>query len=426
MPTGVRIVITDQSQRGAVLVDKTFPRLPVRIGRNPLNDLVVANGYVSQFHVVVDEQGEQLSIRDLGSTNGTLFDGQRVPPNTPSTVPPQGFSIMALQFQLTKTHATRVPAQSNRKPMMVTGLLAAPNFELLSLQAKAPQQDLSELRHQYAAYRAAWSELLRTIYRRATDLPAEHKAAFYAKVAGEFPAVLQEEDFRGVAPQVGAMSNGPRPEAVALAGVKELASDFAPQQPPPETSDDVVAFLSKLAETLDVFVKCFIPLRDGYNQLAKELGVRTNTSRSTSASLDADPRLGVERAQDPKDLAKVLLNYKDRTSEAVSAVESVFADYMIHQVAMMNGVMTGVKSLLQELSPDSVERASQDPRKKKGLAIGPLRYKSLWDLYSELHADLAHEDRHVFSLLFGRKFAEAYDKSRESQDTGNQSRTSGG
>lgn len=132
---------------------------------------------------------------------------------------------------------------------------------------------------------------------------------------------------------------------------------------------------------------------------------------------DADPRLAVEKAPDPKHLARILLNYKDRTSEGIAAVENVFADYMIHQVAMMNGVMTGVKSLLHELSPDAIERASQDPRRKRSLSIGPLRYKSLWELFGELHADLAHEDRHVFSLLFGRKFVEAYDKSRESHDS---------
>ncbi|NLE88476.1 MAG: FHA domain-containing protein [Myxococcales bacterium] len=417
MPTGVRILITDQSQ-GGVLIDKTFPRLPVRIGRNPLNDLVVPNGYVSQFHVVVDEMGDQLSVRDLGSTNGTLFDGQRVAPNLPAPVPPQGFAIMSLHFQLTKVQAARVPAQSNRKPMMVTGLLAAPNFDLLNLQAQAPQHDLTEARRLYAAYRSAWTELLRSLQRQAAELPPERRPAFYAKVAGELPAILQEEDFRGIAPpETGALATGPKPDAVALAGLKELATDFAPDRPPPETSDDVVAFLSKIAEALDVFLKCFVPLREGYQQLAKELGVRTGPGRVTHTPGDADPRQHVERARDPKELGRVLLNYKDKTSEAMAAVESVFADYMIHQVAMMNGVMTGVKSLLQELSPESVERASLDPRRKKGLGFGPLRYKSLWDLYTELHADLAHEDRHVFSVLFGRKFAEAYDKSRESRDS---------
>ena len=79
MPTGVRIIVSD-SLTNSVLVDKTFSRLPVRIGRNELNDLCVSNGYVSSFHAVLDVQGGNLVVRDLGSTNGTLFNGQRNAP----------------------------------------------------------------------------------------------------------------------------------------------------------------------------------------------------------------------------------------------------------------------------------------------------------------------------------------------------------
>ncbi len=410
MATGVRIVVSDTLNNG-VVSDKTFARLPVRIGRNELNDLAVSNGYISQFHAVLDAEGGRFVVRDLGSTNGTLFGTQRIAPNEATPVPDEGFKIMALQFRLTKIESAAAPSISNRRPMAVTGLLQAPDRNLLMLMAQAPRQNLDAVRTQYAAYRAAWSELLRTIYRQAGELPEDQRAGFYAQLGQEFPALVNEDDFRRIAPALvnQAGRQGPSPDAMALAGLKELASDFAPNRPPPESADDVVQFLSKLAETLDVFMKCFIPLRDGYQQLAAELGVK-NQRPSTMPPGMVDGRSGVANARDKKELSHHLLNFRDKTSEASSAVESVFADYMIHQVAMMNGVMTGVKQLLSELSPATVEETAI--KKKRSLGFGPLRFKGLWELYREMHADFADEDRHVFSLLFGRKFAEAYDRSR--------------
>src|SRR5688572_4233449 len=56
---------------------------PVRIGRNPLNDLALPFPFVSGWHAVVrvDEGGAK--FYDLGSTNGTLLNGRRVQAGEP-------------------------------------------------------------------------------------------------------------------------------------------------------------------------------------------------------------------------------------------------------------------------------------------------------------------------------------------------------
>jgi pSer/pThr/pTyr-binding forkhead associated (FHA) protein len=49
-----------------------------RVGKNPDNDLVVADETVSRYHFdVVYEDGGYL-VRDVGSTNGTIVDGARI------------------------------------------------------------------------------------------------------------------------------------------------------------------------------------------------------------------------------------------------------------------------------------------------------------------------------------------------------------
>src|SRR5687767_2039323 len=49
-----------------------------RIGRSPRNDLQIDHLTVSSVHCEVRLEGDATSVADLGSTNGTYIDGQRV------------------------------------------------------------------------------------------------------------------------------------------------------------------------------------------------------------------------------------------------------------------------------------------------------------------------------------------------------------
>ena len=62
-----------------------FSASPVRIGRNPLNELCIEDPVVSQWHALIrfDESQQQIIVMDLGSTNGTAFDGQRLQRHAP-------------------------------------------------------------------------------------------------------------------------------------------------------------------------------------------------------------------------------------------------------------------------------------------------------------------------------------------------------
>ena len=53
-------------------------KLPYLIGRAPSCDLVLDNPQVSRAHAVLEQAGDAIQIRDLGGTNGTYVNGQRV------------------------------------------------------------------------------------------------------------------------------------------------------------------------------------------------------------------------------------------------------------------------------------------------------------------------------------------------------------
>ena len=50
----------------------------VSIGRDPSNDLVLSDAMVSRRHAILERRGDDFVIRDNGSSNGTLVNGDRV------------------------------------------------------------------------------------------------------------------------------------------------------------------------------------------------------------------------------------------------------------------------------------------------------------------------------------------------------------
>lgn len=51
---------------------------PVIVGRNPGADIVIGAGYVSGRHARFSLKGQNLFVEDLGSTNGTTVNKQRI------------------------------------------------------------------------------------------------------------------------------------------------------------------------------------------------------------------------------------------------------------------------------------------------------------------------------------------------------------
>lgn len=59
-----------------------FDQSPIRIGRNALNNLVIEDRFVSQWHGMIRFDDTGVTYFDLGSTNGTRFEGKRLTKNT--------------------------------------------------------------------------------------------------------------------------------------------------------------------------------------------------------------------------------------------------------------------------------------------------------------------------------------------------------
>ena len=421
----MRVVNT---QDGSVL-ERTFDRSPVRIGRSSLNELQIQAAFVSQYHAVVEFDGTRLLLRDLGSTNGTaLRSSGRVPPNTPIDLTQQNyeFAIVSMWFQLffvndvapakaeRKRQGTILSMDANELQKMMTGSQGAP-------AAAAPagpdrsREIVGRLQPVYDEYRASWGKLYKELFAAANSLDAASRDRLLQQLVADMSAVQNEGDFQRLAAHFGRplQGGGASParqevrqeESVALQALRDLAASFVPQRGPLERVVDVVAFAQKMQDVLDVFFKCFLPLRDGHKQFQTSMDIKkTRSPREINAAR------AVETAREPRELAAKLLDWADPSNEGSRAIESTFAEVMVHQVAMLSGVMRGVRSLLAKLAPQSIEAELANPRRRSasGMQLGPFRYKTLWELYGEIYGDFAEDEKQAFMLIFGPEFVHAY------------------
>lgn len=67
------IVIEQLGRGGGPGVFHKLPSLPVRVGRAPANDVILADPYVSPFHLTIEESDRGWVVADCTSTNGTFI-----------------------------------------------------------------------------------------------------------------------------------------------------------------------------------------------------------------------------------------------------------------------------------------------------------------------------------------------------------------
>ena len=200
-------------------------------------------------------------------------------------------------------------------------------------------------------------------------------------------------------------------DAMALLGLRELAGSLLPGKTL-NTTGDVARFITKMHDAIEVFCRCFIPLREGYSQFVSSLDLQKASMRRSM--MRSPSYMAVEAATEPAAVAAALLDWRDRSMEAPKAIEGIFADLMIHQVALLDGVMQGVRGLLEQLSPDNIEQQT-GPQGPFAFDRSKARYKALWETYCARFEELA-EEKQAFAHIFGPQFTQAYREYRKQRE----------
>jgi predicted component of type VI protein secretion system len=272
-----------------------FDQSPIRVGRNTLNHVVIEDRFVSQWHGIVRFDDASVTYFDLGSTNGTRFEGKRLSKNTAISL--RGPAPLAIsRFELCIT--------------------AAPTT------ASAPEVPVTKP--------MSWGEA------RASD---------------------------------------PRPAP--------------PLAAPSPTSDS--DHLARCQRILEGFSDAFVALKKGYEEFGAEVGVRPLAGSTP-----------LHRARTGREVTDNLLSPKRDVDTCLRDLQAVFADMGIHQIAMMEGITQGIRSLLESLDP-----RMQGAQAGSG-AFFRSRTKDQWARYQERFATLIAEDTALHAEIFGAEFARAY------------------
>lgn len=393
---------------------------PIRIGRNELNHCRVSHQFVSDFHAQIELVDGKLCVRDLHSKNGVFSPkGERVGRDSPfELAPPEhGFIIghsVQVEVEVIELAAGATDERLSRSIGSVLGnrpMLQSGARDPFPMAQPAPLPALSMIGADPAIRFASAPPSPSALARPPSPSASAHQPSLMASLPGlppiqpgyelSIPAAPVAGSPAGRAPFQGTQQLEMPVDTLAFLGLKELAGSLVPGATL-ETTGDVARLITKLHDTVEVFCRCFVPLREGYSQFVSQLDLRRAASqRILNRSASA---LRVESAKDPAALAAALLDWRNQDYDVPRTVEGIFADLMIHQIAMIDSVMRGVHALLDELSPSKIEEARQA---EHGVAALLGRYRALWQAFEKRHEELSNETR-MFDVVFGADFASAY------------------
>ncbi len=402
---------------------RSFASSPVRIGRNELNDLVLREPFISQWHSVVWFDETQTRYVDLGSTNGTTIDGRRAEKNVPMLleegvdvcVGPLHFAFlrahMAAELLDEPTRDSRFfmapPAPQGAAPDLSEGRTLVFDAMRRARGAKdaprttrsgAAQTQAAEVAARiapaYDRYRAAWNEVFELLQREIGQLPRDQKSAVLIELAGMKSGLSREEDYRGIARALGIS-----PAALGAVEPTEFIQRLG-GTPGPDPALD----MERVGALLESFAGAFIELRKGFEQFGKDMGVRV-TQEPTP----------LHRAETSREVLSYLLDGSADGKARITEVTRGFAELAIHQIAVLSGVLEGVRALLERLSPHEIAgkktRSSLSTSRAPGTGLLdlwiPFRPRGLWKRFVARHQGFVDEDRFTREV-FGASFARAY------------------
>ncbi len=134
----ITLIVASGPDKG---VTKTFEKPVIRLGADPLCDVVLSDPTVSRMHAEVRRRGETIELVDLDSTNGTFIDGISV--GRVDLKPNSVFQVGRTQFRLTSRKET-VPVQVTDQTRYGNIVGASPALrEIFSILDRVAPSDLS-------------------------------------------------------------------------------------------------------------------------------------------------------------------------------------------------------------------------------------------------------------------------------------------
>ena len=398
------VTVVDHEQHRSK--DHEFTRGPVRVGRDPENELHLAYRFVSSWHAVIRFDGRGARVEDLGTVNGLSVDGVRV--EAGRSVEVRGRLVVAIgHLELIVEHT---PAESRRAPPTATPQETS-SEELRARDRRAVQgaintddeppiissgqtmaMNLSKvhgaalrlrpLYEQLSAAHAAWTAAHDDATR---ELKASNDEAGLALLRREFPAIGNES---AGGPVIVDDADAEFYRQAELGAVAQAAEELVHGLRVPADLEETRRFLARVIDVLRTFAVSTVEQLAAMDRQDSELGVRIDHEQNPVLTIDS-----------AEELLRLLLDWRggrvDRTHQLVEALASAHA----HPAAMLRGALAAGRRVSEQLAPREIERS---------VSIGwPTRSGALWRRFEERYESLFGDGEDGWSKALRRQVAAA-------------------
>jgi type VI secretion system protein ImpI len=373
MPLAIDVVRSDNGSRETI----SCVASPVRIGRSPLNNVVLQANWVSLHHGLIHFDDQHANYSDLGSTNGTtvLVKGQemKLHPMVPMQILSAGQAAAELRIGVITLHVRwEAPVAAGMRT---------------SESKRGYETRLGEVRPGSSGPTAPRHGVAESPDARPASYPGAppvYQAGMTRMVMPDDQASLREQPRTPVHTPMPTPSSMPAPDALARLSRAWSATGAAPLQ----LAGSERAFAETLAAITDAFARGLIELKNGLKEFGEGIGVRAVGGHSP-----------LHRSQAASEILSYLLDPNADTHARLEQLVDLFADLMIHEVALLNGVKAGVRQLLTELDPEQGYAQSEGGRSFGLLDRSLKKYRDFFKASTEDDGQ---------SIVFGPEFARAY------------------
>lgn len=391
-----------------------FTRSPVRIGRDPNNELHLPYKFVSSWHAVAKFDARSARVEDLGGANGINVDGQRVAAGGRVEVRGRlkvAIGPVELLFEHRAEGAAVGPPDLSEAPAPRTARPRGPApgptppEELHMRDRRSAQGELSDVDEPPALVPESGTQAmnlsrlhaailrLRPLYEKLGEAQRAWEAAFQESLAelssgrdrGE--ALLLQREFPSLS-----LGSGEGPAALdgggaefyqqaELGAVAQAAEQLLEGLRPPGNVDETRRFLGRCVAALRAFAFATAELQELLHRQGGELGVRIEGEENPLLIAESD-----------SDLLRYLLDWRATREERSHQLAEVFAAAMAHLRGALRGAIVGGQKVGETLSPREIERTVT--------AAWPTRSGALWRRFEERFEALFGDGDEGLSRVF--------------------------
>jgi type VI secretion system protein ImpI len=365
-----------------------------RIGRDPSNDWVLADSYVSSHHATISFSNDMYFVEGHGTNITAVNDLSRPLPMRDPRVLQDGDRLYIDQYEIS---VRLVADEAEVEPIAdeTLELDRVPSSETNGNAGRRSDGSVNPLDLLNATKRdhAPTSRRPRpspSVMPESSDRPPKVPDNWHQTQYPRPPPEPADARMPDPAPRPTAPDFSELPDFGAFLRGAGLDPDLALDN---DTARDLGAALRLTVESTMKLLRARAELKRQFRLPGTYIEAGDNNPLKFSA--DAEEAL-----------AKLLGQRSPRYLDTVPAFEDAFSEIQFHQVALLSGLRAGFERMLTFFDP---QRQEPQPEERPWIDMIGVQRARLWDAHVQAYAELREDPESTFHQLFGDAFAAAYE-----------------